>query len=95
MISNSIAKQVGHILGIDFKSYPLKLWTKAMNIELEHGSSSGNSITNVTNDDLLLTGKIALAHILEYPDYYQRLIKMEKEAKKFWKGVPRKRILKL
>ena len=40
---------------------------------------------NVTNDNLLLTGKIALAHLIEYPDYYKRLNKMEMEAEKYWK----------
>lgn len=54
-----------------------------MNIEMEHGSIS--SLTNVTNDNLLLTGKIALAHILEYPDYYDRLKRMEKDAELYWK----------
>lgn len=49
-----------------------------MEVELEHGTIS--SLTNVTNDDLLATGKIALAHLNEFPDYYTRLLKMEKEA---------------
>jgi hypothetical protein len=53
-----------------------------MDVELEHGSR--NPLTNVTIDDLLMTGKIALAHLTEFPDYYDRLQKMEKEAKDFW-----------
>jgi len=32
----------------------------------------------------LITGKIALAHLNEFPDYYDRLEKMEKETDKFW-----------
>ncbi|GAI79999.1 unnamed protein product, partial [marine sediment metagenome] len=52
------------------------------NVELEHGSE--NLRTNVTNDDSLVTGKIALAHLNEFPDYYDRLEKMEEEADKFW-----------
>ena len=43
--------------------------------------------TNVTNNDPLLTGKIALAHLKEFPDYYSRLKKMEKEADEFWNKV--------
>jgi hypothetical protein len=43
-----------------------------------------NQTTNVTGNDPLLTGKIALAHLTEFPDYYTRLAKMEKEAKSFW-----------
>jgi len=53
-----------------------------MDIELEHGTVDEN--TNVTNDDSLITGKIALAHLNEFPDYYDRLEKMEKEAHQFW-----------
>ena len=49
-----------------------------MDVELEHGLR--DPATNVTNDDPLTTGKIALAHLTEFPDYYTRLAKMEKEA---------------
>jgi hypothetical protein len=47
---------------------------------LEHGTI--RTLTNVSNDYLLTTGKITLAHLTEIPDYYTRLLKMEKEAKK-------------
>jgi hypothetical protein len=40
--------------------------------------------TNVTGDDPVLTGKIALAHLNEFPDYYTRLDKMEEEADRYW-----------
>ncbi len=53
-----------------------------MDVELEHGKI--NELTNVTNDDPLLTGKIALAHLNEFSDYYDRLENMEKEAEKYW-----------
>jgi len=49
-----------------------------MDVELEHGTV--DPITNVTNDDSLMTGKIALAHLNEFPDYYTRLVKMEQEG---------------
>ena len=54
-----------------------------MDVELEHGTVDPN--TNVTNDDPLTTGKIALAHLNEFADYYDRLDKMEKEAEADWK----------
>ena len=54
-----------------------------LDVELEHGLRSPK--TNVTNDDPLLTGKIALAHLNEFPDYYDRLEKLEKQAEAFWK----------
>jgi hypothetical protein len=55
-----------------------------MEVELEHGRR--DPATDVTGDDLLLTGKIALAHLNEFPDYYTRLAKMEEEAIAFWSG---------
>ncbi|WP_313119184.1 DUF5661 family protein [Proteiniclasticum ruminis] len=53
-------------------------------MELEHGRA--DDLTNVTNDDPLTTAKIALAHLNEFPDYYTRLMKMEKEAEAYWEG---------
>lgn len=51
-------------------------------MELEHGTRDPR--TNVSQDDPLTTGKIALAHLTEFPDYYDRLAKMEKEAEAYW-----------
>ena len=51
-----------------------------MDVELEHGARDPE--TNVTDDDALTTGKIALAHLHEFPDYYTRLDRMEEEAKR-------------
>jgi len=53
-----------------------------MDVELEHGLCAPE--TNVTGDDPLTTGKIALAHLNEFPDYYDRLRKLEEEAEKHW-----------
>lgn len=78
------AKNIGDKLNINFDIIPLKEWRYSMQIELEHGSHDKR--TNVTKNDLLKTGKIALAHILEYPDYYVRLYKMEEKADKYWKN---------
>jgi hypothetical protein len=50
-----------------------------MDVELEHGVH--DPLTNVTGDDPILTGKIALAHLHEFPDYYTRLDEMEQQAK--------------
>ena len=52
--------------------------SRGLDVELEHGTIDLH--TNVTNDDSMMTGKIALAHLNEFPDYYTRLAKMEKEA---------------
>lgn len=76
------AKEVGETLGIAWDKFDLEQFRMGMDVELEHGSI--DSKTNVTNDDSLMTGKISLAHLNEYPDYYTRLDKMEKEAEDFW-----------
>ncbi|HSB66965.1 MAG TPA: DUF5661 family protein [Anaerolineales bacterium] len=76
------AKQIGDSLGIDWKKFSVEQFRMGLEVELEHGTIDPK--TNVTNDDLLLTGKIASAHLNEFPDYYTRLEKMEKEADLFW-----------
>jgi Protein of unknown function (DUF5661) len=69
---------VGARIGIDFLTYDIEEFRKGLSIELEHGSAHPE--TNVTGDNENLTAKIAYAHLMEIPDYYTRLIKMEKEA---------------
>lgn len=78
------AKRVATKLHLNLDVVPIDVFRDAMVIETEHGKKYG-AMTNVTNDNLLLTGKIALAHLIEYPDYYKRLNKMEMEAEKYWK----------
>ena len=78
------AKVIGKILGIKWDEFNIEQFRMGMDVELEHGTS--NSHTNVTYNDLLVTGKIAFAHLSEYPDYYTRLEKMENEAEKYWKS---------
>ncbi|KKM04415.1 hypothetical protein LCGC14_1764470 [marine sediment metagenome] len=76
------AKETGEELGIKWDKFDVDQFRRGMNVELEHGSE--NLLTNVTNDGSLVTGKIALAHLNEFPDYYDRLEKMEEEADEFW-----------
>jgi hypothetical protein len=73
------ARQVGDRLGIRWTEVDLEQFRMGLEVELEHGIR--NVVTNVTNDDLVLTGKIALAHLMELPDYYTRLLRMEDEAR--------------
>lgn len=72
------AKKIGDEIGIDWQQVDLEQFRLGIQVEFEHGSH--DSQTNVTNDDLNLTGKIAWAHLKEIPDYYTRLEKMEAEA---------------
>jgi uncharacterized protein DUF5661 len=75
------AKRIGEALGVDWNKYDIEQFRKGLDVELEHGVRDPQ--TNVTHDNEMITGKIALAHLNEYPDYYTRLDKMEKEAKEF------------
>jgi len=77
------AKRIGEALGIDWSKFDVEQFRKGMDVELEHGLHDPN--TNVTNDDPMMIGKIALAHLNEFPDYYTRLEKMEEEAEEFHK----------
>jgi len=79
------AKQIGNQLGIKWDEFDVEQFRRGMDVELEHGSKIG-AITNVTHDDPLTTGKIALAHLMEIPDYYTRLDKMEVEGEAYWEG---------
>ncbi len=72
------AKSVGDQIGVDWNRFDLEEFRMGMDVELEHGARDPE--TNVTNDDPVMTGKIALAHLKEIPDYYTRLKKMETEA---------------
>jgi hypothetical protein len=83
-ISSRKARKIGAELGIDWTRIELEEFRRGMEVELEHGRC--DPATDVTGDDLLLTGKIALAHLNEFPDYYLRLARMEEEARAFWQG---------
>ena len=72
------AKQIGNALGIRWDKFDVEQFTMGLNVELEHGRR--NPETDVTHDEPIATGKIALAHLNEFPDYYTRLAVMENEA---------------
>jgi len=79
-ISTEEARRLGSEIGIDWASAPFDVeqFRMGMEVELEHGSHDPQ--TNVTDDDPVLTAKIALAHLKELADYYTRLKRMEREA---------------
>ena len=78
------AKEIGEQLGIKWDKFDVEEFRMGMDVELEHGTIDSN--TNVTDDNPLMTGKIALAHLNEIQDYYTRLAKMEKEGEDFWEN---------
>ena len=71
------AKNIANKLNIEFESegFDVEQFRMGLDVELEHGTKDLE--TNVTNDDPILTGKIALAHLRELPDYYTRLKAIE------------------
>jgi hypothetical protein len=72
------ARSIGEQLGIDWSRFDVEQFRMGLDVELEHGLHDPE--TNVTGNDPILTGKIALAHLKEFADYYTRLLKMEQEA---------------
>ena len=76
------ARQIGDALGINWAEVRLDEFRAGLGVELEHGARDPE--TNVTDDDEILTGKIALAHLKEFADYYTRLEQLEKDAEEYW-----------
>lgn len=64
------AMYAASVLGIQFDKFTPLEFLEGINIELEHGFI--NPKTNVTNDNLIMTAKIALAHLTEFPNYYNK-----------------------
>ncbi len=71
-----VARELG--IDPDQAGFTLETFRRGMEVELEHGLR--NPLTNVTDDDPVVTGKIAWAHLREVPDYYERLEVMEREG---------------
>ena len=76
------ARVIGRRIGVDWSAGDIDLeqFRMGLVVELEHGTQ--DPATNVTNDDETMTGKIAIAHLREIPDYYTRLAAMESEAER-------------
>lgn len=76
MIDKRTSNKLMKAFNIDPKVIKPKMWNYALNVESEHNDITGN--------DLFLTSKIVLAHLLEFPNYYQYLKKMESKLNKYW-----------
>ncbi len=78
------AREAGERIGLDWSTsrFDVEQFRMGMDVELEHGTHDPE--TNVTNDDVVTTAKIARAHLNEFPDYYSRLAVMEAEAEAYW-----------
>ena len=98
-IYHDIAAKAAGELGINWNNekFTLDDLTKGMLVEYEHGTEYPQ--TNVTNDDPIVTAKIALAHLYEHRgtgpntlentqyDYYDGLEVMETAPIGWWRGV--------
>jgi hypothetical protein len=84
-VSTDEATRIGGLIGIDWASarFDVEQFRAGMEVEFEHGAR--DPATDVTGDDPVVTGKIALAHLNEFPDYYTRLKQMEDEADREWR----------
>ena len=84
--SSEEAQRVGDEIGVDWNRFDLEQFRAGMDVEYEHGGHDPQ--TDVTHDDPIVTGKIALAHMKEFPDYYERLERMERQAELDWADKP-------
>lgn len=82
-ISKTVAAKLAKEFKINLEIVSLDEWKDGLNIELEHGKRV-SKLTNITNDNLKMTAIIAIAHILEDPNYYKHLKKMEQTREKYW-----------
>ncbi len=82
--SEAQARAIGEAIGIDWSAsrFEVTQFQTGLEVELEHGRR--DPTTNVTDDEEITTGKIALAHLNEFPDYYTRLAQMEADAERYW-----------
>ena len=82
------ARAIGERIGIEWATsrFDVEQFRMGLDVELEHGKR--DPVTNVSDDDELTTGKIARAHLNEFPDYYTRLEQMEAEAETYWASHP-------
>lgn len=78
------ARRIGEALHVTWDRFDVEQFRMGLDVELEHGRR--DPATDVTHDSGVLTGKIALAHLNEFPDYYTRLAKMEAEAEAYWQA---------
>ncbi|PKN87719.1 MAG: hypothetical protein CVU51_05225 [Deltaproteobacteria bacterium HGW-Deltaproteobacteria-1] len=80
MREKRINEEISGKLGIDWSHFDVGQFRMGLDVELEHGWIDPS--TDVTRDDPILTGKIALAYLNQYADYYTRLENMERKVKK-------------
>jgi hypothetical protein len=93
------AKAIGDELGVNWDDVDLGEFAQGIKEEMEHGNlySEHHAGATVVHDDSLETAaKIALAHLVELPNYYTMLEEMEEKGDEFWEQNDRREwILKM
>jgi predicted phosphoribosyltransferase len=84
MVKRADIAKVAKKLKVNLDVVSIDTLCVGVKIELEHGLIHPR--TNVSDNNLMKTIKIALAHIEEFPDYYDRLLRLEAQAEKYWRG---------
>ena len=92
MINKKTSVSLAKKLNLNIDVVGLDQWIEGLNTELEHGNKLGES-TNITHNSNVITAMITLAHLIEDPEYYIRLKKMEDESKKYWKGKKKPKVI--
>jgi hypothetical protein len=82
-ISKSLSIKLAKKYNINLDVLDIEDWYYGLNVELEHGSKF-SKLTNITNNNIELTAKIVIAHLIESPRYYRFLRKLEDREDKYW-----------
>jgi NH3-dependent NAD+ synthetase len=83
-ITRETALKMAKKFNINLKVVPIQEFQKGIQIELEHGKMLGK-VTNVTQNNIQMTTRIAIAHLIEDPRYYKHLEALEKKREIYWK----------
>lgn len=82
-INKTIANKLAKKFKLNLNTIPIDDWVFGLNVELEHGNKISH-LTNITKNNLDMTAKIAIAHLIEDPRYYYYLKMMETKRDKYW-----------
>ena len=80
-ISSEEAKRIGETIHIDWEQIDLEQFRQGL--MGNHEQAAIDPETGLTYDGVLLTGKVILDHMQEFPDYFTRLEKLKAEADEY------------
>ena len=77
-ISSDEARRIGEALHLDWDRIDLEQFRQGLMGEVDQANMDPE--TGRTYDSVLLSGKLVVAHMQEFPDYFTRLEKLKAEA---------------